>query len=601
MIKDPGGMRRIARSFVLFPIAVGGAAALLVWQLAPALRLGFCGDDFELLALARTGGFAGAVLPAPERGMFAKPVVSAVWAALLPLFGLDTRAWFSCLIATHLLDAAIFGWLVARLMRGWIEPVAPAPPSAGTAVSAAPAASSASAISARWAGLAAAVVWAVHDRLLEPVFSLAAWNHSLAFATMLAALLLLEAALAHRSVAAMRLFALAQLVSLLTYEVAISLPVTAALLVAFAPRSQERPSARARFALPALAGSALLYGVIRVMLQWRTPGTSYAFVSLATVPGQVGEIVVAFLRLPAVVTEAAGGSGTSVAARPVVWMLGLAASALAVAGLAFVRDRLTRFACGWFLVSSLVVALLPDTSDRHHYVPFAALVLLVVRAAWFVVAPGREPSVVASPALSRAAFARGALALAVTVHLVWSVAAAREQVLWWALKDRFHERLVAQARSAVAGLPPGAIVAVAWPERAEPGHDILDVAARLPRRFASTTWPLYLRPAAVDQLVSAADLLTVAAVPSGPFFRRPEPARAASALETASFRLVDIEPARAASGPVPHLPPEALVAAFHARREIPVALSLGDAAWRIAWLEPVGRSEAFEAEYRPRD
>ena len=92
-------------------------ALVVVLEFLPALSLGFAGDDFELISLARIGGFAPDALVLPHRGAFVKPVLNALWAACAALFGANAGAWYTLALLVHLLNATPSGPARARAHR----------------------------------------------------------------------------------------------------------------------------------------------------------------------------------------------------------------------------------------------------------------------------------------------------------------------------------------------------------------------------------------------------------------------------------------------------------------------------------------------------
>src|SRR5262245_37875059 len=172
-------------------------ALVVVLELLPALSLDFAGDDFELLSLARIGGFSPHALVLPHRGSFVKPVLNAVWAVCTALFGANPGTWYTLALLVHLLDAALLGVLAYRLAAIRGGPGAAAEPAADT--SAATGGGRGFARAPQLTGLLTAGVWAVHDRLSEPVFSIASLNHSVTFAFYLAALLAAASSIATRA------------------------------------------------------------------------------------------------------------------------------------------------------------------------------------------------------------------------------------------------------------------------------------------------------------------------------------------------------------------------------------------------------------------
>src|SRR5262245_15918125 len=169
-------------------------AALLIAELSPALSLPFIGDDFELFSLARIGRFSPEALFVPHRGFFLKPVMNASWAVLVRVMGTNTFAWYALALAIHVTNALLLAALGAALLRrvGRVTPRGgdSIPPTRAAGQVAPPETSAASPPGAQvmspqvavslsphglpfLAGLIGAGIWAVHDRLLEPVFSLA--------------------------------------------------------------------------------------------------------------------------------------------------------------------------------------------------------------------------------------------------------------------------------------------------------------------------------------------------------------------------------------------------------------------------------------------
>src|SRR5580765_7898902 len=82
-------------------------ALVVLLEFLPALSLTFTGDDFELLSLARIGGFDPRALVLPHRGAFVKPVLNALWASCASLFGASPGPWYTLALLVHLLDATL--------------------------------------------------------------------------------------------------------------------------------------------------------------------------------------------------------------------------------------------------------------------------------------------------------------------------------------------------------------------------------------------------------------------------------------------------------------------------------------------------------------
>jgi len=566
-------VRRSVTAVAALSLCVVLLAVFLLVQFAPALSLSFAGDDFELLSLARISGLRGAAIASPRRGLFVKPVMSATWALLVRLFGAHPAPWFAVCLATHLTNAALLGLLARQLAKSWSRGRAVEP---GTAA---------------WMGLGTVAIWAVHDRLSEPVYSISAWNHSLAFAFYLAALLSLLRALQRGSRAGLLQFAFFSLLGLLTYEVDLSLLPVSALLVLLHPSPASRlaslpvpphplPSEwgwgrRLAFAGPYLAGVAALYGAVRLAILLNSPWKSYDFVSPAVAPRNISEIFLAFFHLRC-------GS----IAPPVLAGATLAGS-LAVCFI-LIKDPAARFGLGWFAAASLMVSVIPEYSDRYHYIPFAGLALT------------------AGCLLRGSLLPRCVFACTLVAHLIVSFGGSREQVTWYALKGSLHSRLLEQVRDGFdrsaqdvgAGAArasggeghAGPLIAVVWDAGPGGSARLEAAAASVPRRFGDPLYPLYLRPKAVAQLVYAADLLNVARAEQGEFYRTPEPARAAQAIADRALQIIPIEEAR-------QEPPARLLSDIRngllSRHEVPVALG----PMRIAYLEPTDRMGAFASEY----
>src|SRR5262249_2798553 len=122
---------------------------------------------------------------------------------------------------------------------------------------------------------AAVMVWAVHDRLAEPLFSIAAWNHSLAFFFYLASLLCLVRTMRSGGRVWWLASLLFLLVALFTYEVAVSVLPAGALLLLLRPRSATTDSVRRRSVAFALALAALVWGAVQLVIRLAPGMTSY--------------------------------------------------------------------------------------------------------------------------------------------------------------------------------------------------------------------------------------------------------------------------------------------------------------------------------------
>jgi hypothetical protein len=610
-------------------------ALVVVLEFLPALSLGFAGDDFELLSLARIGGFAPSALVLPHRGAFVKPVLNAAWAACASLFGANAGAWYTLALLVHLLDATLLGLLACRLAAAWggsgvagagNASLAAAGPSAApvTGTRAEAAGGRGEAGDGRGfphapvlTGLFTALLWAVHDRLSEPIFSIASLNHSLSFGFYLAAMLAAVAAIATREPRARLMAALFVLLTLFSYEVGASVLLALGLLALLAPKGAREPGAgeetrasgirrrAAALGLPT-AAAVFVWAAVQGVSRLAPGAVSYYTLSPALWLRNLAEIGLASLHIPSYRLEPRA-----------VWSLPFAGALLA--GALWPRlDRVARFGCAWALAACLPVLPIPFFSDRYHYIAFAGIAVALGRGAAILVARAVPADGAAAPALRRSRLgsigavvpvALSVTALLAVVHVVWSIAGAREQAAYYAFKCGIPDRLLEKARAADRGLsaqPPDAL-AVVW--RGEP--DLVARAfqqaemGRLKPRF-SEAHPLYVRPQGILGAVYPADLFNVAAADRGGFYRRPAPERAARALVEGSLRVVPMDVldwgTPASPGLEAHLA-ESLRTALMTRREIPVTLPAEEGSsapgWNVAWLEPTDRAGAFEAEYGP--
>ena len=560
-------------------------SAFLLVQFAPALSQAFSGDDFELLSLARTGGLRRSILPAPRRGMFIKPLMSAVWALAAALLGPAARGYYALLLATHLANALLLGLLAASLERCWgsPEPANPGPLPPGALGSAA------------WTGLATAAIWAAHDRLAEPLYSISAWNHSLTFTLYLSALLCLLGSLRTHSRPLLLLSGLLALAALLSYEVALSLLAAGLLLAVLHPAGSV--TSRLRFALPAILAAGGSYALLRWVIGLQGGQPSYHFIAWSLAPRNFSEIGLAFLRVRS--------GWLSPGAIPAA-----ALAILLLLGLILIKDRVARFGLGWFLVSSLVASPIPDYSDRYHYIPFAGLALATGRLAAFCLSRAARPDPIARhSARTRWSWVVGAV---IAVHLAWGFAGSKEQAGWYGLKARAHGALAEQAARALEReeARPGSIVALVW--RHEPGrteaHRLAAAAGSLPARFGGWNWPVYVRPQAVLGLVAPVDLLNVARAGRSEFYKEPEPAEAARAIMERSLIVIPLDGSDARVPPLRDDPslrrtvPEQLAESLRARREIAREIPAGgrpEETLRIAYVQRTDRSGAAAWEFRP--
>src|SRR5262245_25451253 len=571
-------------------------ARVVVLEFLPALSLGFAGDDFELLSLARIGGFSPRALVLPHRGAFVKPVLNAAWAAGAALFGASAGAWYTLALLVHLLDALLLGLLACRIARIWDG--SDTPPRGG--MRPAPDAAPWGLPTGSWTGLLTALVWSIHDRLSEPVFSIASLNHSLTFALYMAALLAAATAMETRAPRARLATALFVLLALFSYEVGASLPMVLILLAAFDPRSAGGLRGRlAALGLPTGA-AALVWAVVQGVSRLAPGAVSYYTLSPAVWITNFAEIGLAFLHLPSYRIEPGAA-----------WAIPL--GMLLLAGALWKRlDRVLRFGCAWTLTASLPVLPIRFFSDRYHYVVFAGMALAAGRLAALTIA--RVIPVLAgetSPARGRRRAAVAGLTLVLLLHAAWSLLGAREQAAYYAFKSRIPARLLEEARESdariAAHVPP--VLAVVW--RGDPdalAQAFQDAEARLLKPRFSEAHPFYVRPQGVLGAVYPADLFNTAAADRAGYYRRPAPERAARAIADGTFRVVPAGLFYWGRIAVPDLEGRLagrLREALFTRREIPLALSPEEGptapGWNVAWLEPTDRAGAFEAEYGRSD
>lgn len=591
-------------------------ALLVVLEFLPALSLSFAGDDFELISLARIGGFSPRALALPHRGAFVKPVLNAAWAGLTALFGASAGLWYTVALLVHLLDAALLGLLAWRLAEAWSGSGA----ADARDASRGPGANrddphpadrrpwSPSALT----GLLTAFVWAVHDRLSEPVFSIASLNHSLTFGLYLAALLAAARALSARSPRVRLVTALFLLLTLFSYEVGASVLLALGLLVVFSPDvvggvgGVGAGGARGRLkalGLPA-AGAVLVWGLIQGLSRLAPGAVSYYTLSPSLWLRNLAEIGLAFVHIPSYRIEP----------HP-LWALPVAAGLLAGALVPRV-DRLVRFGCAWALAASLPVLPIPFFSDRYHYIVFAGIALAVGRGAVLIL--GRAASVGARPAAARRVprTVAAVVILAGLTHVAWSIAGAREQAAYYAFKNFVPANMLEEARAAEEAVVPdhSQVLAIVWRGAPDGYVRFLQEGEMhlLNPRF-SETHSIYVRPQGILGAVYPVDLFNVAAADSGRFYRRPPPARAARGIAEGHVRVVAVglfRWDRVDRGDPAGLPTDVLARlaarlrdALLTRREIPLSLpdeeGIPARDWNVAWLEPTDRTGALEAEYGP--
>ncbi len=263
------------------------------------------------------------------------------------------------------------------------------------------------------------------------------------------------------------------LLALFSYEVGVSVVLAASLLVLMDRGDALRTRLRA-FGPPILlcaAAWAALQAAVRL-----GPGmTSYYSASARLALENLSAIGLAFLHVRS------GWVAPGVAA-------GLVIAGALVALLVLARDRVIRFGLAWSVLAWLPVAPIPFFSDRYHYIAFAglavaagrALALLTMRSDRREPIPARESSplqveaasalpiheapageaagssvradgVLPSAAARRAG--RSGVLLAATlvlVHVLWSLAGAREQTAFWAVKGQVARMLFADASGAIA-------------------------------------------------------------------------------------------------------------------------------------------------------
>jgi len=532
---------RSAGQTVLAALVLVGA---IVWWARPAQPLDFTGDDFELIAMARIGGLPGAVLDAPNRGTFVKPAMNALWAVLLPAIGTDPERWHWVLLATHAACALVLGMLAAALARG----LGAAPPARAAAC-----------------GFAAAALWGLHDRLGEPLRSVAAWNHSFTFLATVCALLALEAALARRSRPALLGAMLLGLIALLSYEVGLSLIVSAPLLVLLHRTGSLRD--RVRFAAPAFILLGALYGIARFAIRRGDEAGYYRFVTW-DVCTRAEEVLLAFLRLRGV----APGTATAHA------VLGVVLCCLALSWL--LLRRVWAFSLTWAAAAVLLIAPIPVFADRYDYIPFAELSIAAGALASRFAVTRRGVSLVGCTLL----------AVLLAAHAAAGRAGMRRDAVWDAERGAQYRRLVTTTEAALAHANghPSAPMLLVW--EAEPE---VPPAGR----------PAYVRPDGVRGLVYHPDLMNFLGADSGRFFRIPPPDKVARALhDGAQLRVLDLRRDPAA-GPAAETLPGKAGASMAAHDAVPRRLSAAEAgsgpALTLAWIEETDRAGAWHAEFDP--
>ncbi len=622
-------------------------ALILVTEFAPVLSHSFAGDDFELLSLAWIGGFSPAALFVPHRGVFLKPVMNAAWALLLPVLGASPAAWHGFGIAIHLLNAALLGSFAARLSSVWPSPAHASSSRAGGQTFAK------ARLTDPVTGLSTAGLWAVHDRLAEPVSSIASLNHSLTFVLYLLALLAILRALASRASRSARvpastgssasigtsggsigtdravpdrlIAALLLLFALLAYEVAASLIPAAALLIFMAPRGggtlgrndsrsvdRDDPSAghrgvsgagpagpfrlrdRIAYLGPALGLAAGAYFALQAAVRLLPGMTSYYRFSAGLAARNFSEIGLSFLHI---------GSSWIPPGPPVAAVL----AALLTAGFLLIGDRPARFGLAWSLCAFLPIAAIPEFSDRYHYIAFAGLALAAGRAiglaAGRLLPPSRDHEIAAG---SR--FILVCLSLLVLTHFVWSMGGAREQTAYYGFKSKLPDLLLREVEGIVEmpEEPAGSIWALVWQD--DPTFNARMLMrfeeTGMSHRFGPSAHPVFVRPDAILGAVYPLDLLNVAGVRSGAFFRTPDPSLAARAISETRVRIVPLArtfwPAGQREGSANVLAAR-LQETLLATAEVPLALPApgegSPGSLRIAYVERVSRAEAFEAEY----
>lgn len=588
------GSRLDGRSRQIALAGILALASILVAEYLPSLGLGFAGDDFELIALARIGGFHPAALLIPHRSFFVKPVMSAAWALFTALFGARPPAWYGLSFGVHLLNAALLGFLAARLSALWTKRT-----STSENLS-----SGGDAHCDILTGLSAATLWSVHDRLAEPLFSISSLNHSLTFLFYLVALHACLRALRTGAVLDKLALFLTTLVALFSYEVAASLVPTAVALALFDPAPPWRE--RARRVGYSLGMASLLYAAAQVLARSAPGATSYYRFSIATAMRNASEIGFAFLHVP-----------SSLVAPGPIPALALAACLLLL--FVIVEDRVVRFGIVFSAAAYLPLAAIPEFSDRYHYIAFAGLSLALGRGIALAftrtrtrrTAPSRTtmPAPDGSPGQSLRLHARmspwASVATALLLaHLVCSLGGAREQAAYYAFKSKLPARLRADASSGLSASPESSIVVLAWGD--DPSFNANTLvrfeAEKMSHLFGERSHPIYVRPDAILGAVYPADLMTIEGAELGAFYRTPSPDEAVHAILENRAHVI---PLAMTASEGREKAAEALAAPLRAhliaRREIPVRLSAeespGTGPLRLAYFERTDRAGAFAAEY----
>lgn len=553
---------------------IGGVALGLVVtaEFAAALSFGFAGDDFELFALARIGGFHPAALFVPHRTLFVKPVLNAAWASFAWVFGARPALWYGLGLAVHLVNTALLGLLASRLCAQWSGALAnphdcPLRRPDRRAV---------------LTGLAAAGVWAVHDRLAEPLFSLSSLNHSLTFTVYLLSLLACLRALRTGAARDRLLLSLACISALFCYEVAASLIPAAAALALLDGRGSLRERA-VRVGVP-VAGSALVFAAVQGLARTTPGSTSYYHFSPQIALRSFSEIGLSFLHM----------RSSWIAPGPVpAVVLGTAAAVLFFV----VRDRLVRFGLLWSAASYLPLAAIPEFSDRYHYIAFAGLALAAGRG--FALALGRG----AARAARTSALAAATL---MVVHLAWSLGGATEQAAYYRFKSRLPGQILGEVSAALSRPRPAEeVIVLAWAD--DPGFNARRLARfeseGMTHRLGEISHPIYVRPDAILGAVYPGDLMTIAAARWNEFYRVPQPGEVARALVEARAHIIPV--ALATSEGRTDVLAVRLGARLREtlidRREIPVALpaetDVSSVPLRFAYFARTDRRGAFEEEY----
>jgi len=578
-----------------------GIALVVLLEFLPALSLPFMGDDFELLSLARIAGASPRALVLPHRGAFVKPVLNVAWSASARLLGSNAGLWYTLALLVHLLDAALLGLLACRLSAQWAAPEDPAGEPGARA----------SPISPALTGLLTALIWAVHDRLSEPVFSIASLNHSLTFALYLFAMLAAAAAIARSTERSRLLTALGVLLTLFSYEVGASVLLAVALLAWLTPSTKKGFGAR----LAALGWPSAAAVIVWIAVQGLSRLSPGAVSYYSPEPGvwlrNLAGIGLSFGHVPSYRIEPSA-----------LWAFLF--TGILLAGALWPRaDRVLRFGCVWALAACVPVLPIPFFSDRYHYIVFAGIALALGRGAAMRLAArtgagdARKPEAASEPgpvsggggALGRMApVAPAGLAIVtplIAAHLVWSVLGAREQASYYAFKGRIAKRLLAEAEASDARIgDSSAQLAILW--RGDPGQlaaAFQQAEMRVLKPRFSETHAYFVRPQGILGVVYPADLFNVAAAGSRRFYRRPSPDRAAGAVMDGTVRLVTLGERAPAPEDAARLAAR-LRDALVTRREIPVSLdsetppaALGP--WSVACLETTDRTGAFEEEYGP--